>query len=684
MKKKLISLLTAAALLLSPVLPAVAAEAVEPYGQPYVTSIVDGMVTADLPKPDLRDDFFLNVNYEWLRDTALPPDKARIGGLSDTEDLVNERMNALFTDESITGREAELVREFYQMCLDWESRARGREFLLKHLRPIQDIATLEDLTAYLTSEECTYYGYSMCQPTLETHLKKPGEWMVAVGWPTLSMWDSAEYAELTLFGATTGKFHDSSAYRVLQYAGFTEQQARDVVRRNYKYESLLAPAILTEEEQSASDAMERMFNVCTREELAALSPNFPILGILDSYGFDPKLDIVVLMPASLEKLNALYTEENVPLMRAYLLFQKTFFEMQFLDEANYREYQSLLTEYQGTAEVEADEDAARALTETYLSQFVDQMYLRKYTTEKTRENVIELMREIVSTYREMLSGETWLTEQTREKALRKLDAMALNAVRPDNWQDWSGFTFRTRAEGGSFLEAYSELRRCKMELKRRNSYGQPDPGVWSKDAAYSVNAQYDKPTNSINIYAGILSGNYYRDDMPREELLAGIGSVIAHEISHAFDTEGSRFDETGAFNDWWTEADRAAFDARAQKLIACFDSLRPWRDGSPYSGTLVQQEAIADLGSMACVLRIAEKTQGFDYDAFFRAFATLRRRKMTEITLEKNRVDPHPMDHLRVNVTLAQFPKFQQTYSIQPGDGMYVAPEDRIAVWGMD
>jgi putative endopeptidase len=408
------------------------------------------------------------------------------------------------------------------------------------------------------------------------------------------------------------------------------------------------------------------------------------LAIIDSRNFNPELVINLDSPAWLEKLNELYTEGNVPMMRAYLLYEKTYFTMQFLDEATYREYQKIDMAYEGADESESDESAAMGYAHTYLSQFVDKMYLQKYTSDKTRDDIIGVMRGIIAAYREMLREETWLTEETREQAIKKLDTMTLNAVWPDSWEDWSGYTFRSRVEGGNLMEATTELRRCQQELERKNSYEKPDQGIWPAGASSSVNARYNKQNNSINIYAGILNGDVYREDMTPEELLAGAGTIIAHEISHAFDTEGSQFDETGAFRDWWTDADREAFDRRAAKLIAYYDSLRPWKDGSPCSGIMVQAEAIADLGSMACIMRIAEKMENFDYDEFFRAYAELRRRKLTENAFENGfRTNLHPMDHLRVNVLLAQFPEFQETYDIQPGDGMYVAREDRIGIWGM-
>ncbi|MBQ6325970.1 MAG: endopeptidase, partial [Clostridia bacterium] len=196
-----------------------------------------------------------------------------------------------------------------------------------------------------------------------------------------------------------------------------------------------------------------------------------------------------------------------------------------------------------------------------------------------------------------------------------------------------------------------------------------------------VNAFYNPQDNSINILAGILNGEVYNEDMSYEQKLGGIGTVIGHEISHAFDTNGAQFDKDGAMANWWTEEDYAAFQARAQKLAAWYDGFIPW-EGAAYSGQQVQTEAIADMGGMKSLLAIGAQQVDFDYDAFFRQYATVWRMQALPaylVTLVAQ--DTHPMRYLRINATLAQFDEFIDFYGIQPGDGMYVAPEDRVAVW---
>ena len=157
--------------------------------------------------------------------------------------------------------------------------------------------------------------------------------------------------------------------------------------------------------------------------------------------------------------------------------------------------------------------------------------------------------------------------------------------------------------------------------------------------------------------------------------------VIAHEISHAFDDNGANYDAEGRLNNWWEPEDAAAFQARAEKLAAYYDGYEPYPGGT-YSGARVQSEAIADMASMKCMLAIAAETEGFDYDAFFRQYATVWRTKMLRSALTVTlATDPHPLGCLRTNVTVQQFEEFYETYGVKPGDGMYLAPEERVSVW---
>ncbi len=170
--------------------------------------------------------------------------------------------------------------------------------------------------------------------------------------------------------------------------------------------------------------------------------------------------------------------------------------------------------------------------------------------------------------------------------------------------------------------------------------------------------------------------------MSNEEKYGALGAVIGHEISHAFDSNGAQFDENGSLNNWWTDADMAAFGERVSKLADYFDKIVAFDDGTPNSGKLVQAEATADMGGIRVMLMLAEKIDGFDYDRFFRAYAHLWQWVESLQASEQYALsDPHPRCYQRVNVTLQQFDEFLETYGVKEGDGMYLAPQDRIAVW---
>ena len=169
--------------------------------------------------------------------------------------------------------------------------------------------------------------------------------------------------------------------------------------------------------------------------------------------------------------------------------------------------------------------------------------------------------------------------------------------------------------------------------------------------------------------------------MSTEEHYAGIGTVIGHEISHAFDTNGAQFDASGSLNNWWTEADYNAFLTRAQKLIDYYDAMTAF-GGYHVQGGNIQTEAIADLAGVKCMLGLLDQREDVDYRAFFEAYAKLWARLNTrEMEYFCLMQDTHPLHYLRVNVSVQQFDQFLEAFDITEGDGMYLAPADRILVW---
>ena len=301
-------------------------------------------------------------------------------------------------------------------------------------------------------------------------------------------------------------------------------------------------------------------------------------------------------------------------------------------------------------------------------------------TDETKTEVTAITREIMDEYRVMLSEETFLTEETRKEAINKLDNLTLRIAKPDKWEDDSELDFAGSDEGGNLISAQDEVGAYWVKRMQSRINQKVDRELWTS-RIQQVNAFYDPSQNSITLCGGILGGTLYNSNMSREELFANVGDTIAHEISHAFDTTGCQFDEKGNLRNWWTQQDQAAFAERADRLAAYYDNIEPFMDVYCV-GNQIEGEAIADLVAMKILLRIANDDKSFDYDKFFRAFSETWR---TITTIQSDYYalsqDTHPLPYLRVNCVVQQFEEFYETYGVKKGDGMYLAPKDRLEVW---
>ncbi len=209
-----------------------------------------------------------------------------------------------------------------------------------------------------------------------------------------------------------------------------------------------------------------------------------------------------------------------------------------------------------------------------------------------------------------------------------------------------------------------------------------DRTKWDNEmSSLTSNAYFNPEQNSINILPGILAGDIYDPYGNKEENMGGIGVIVGHEITHSIDNLGSEYDDLGRRSNWWDSKDKETFSRKTDVLKNYYSALSPYPGALNYDGNSVQGEAMADMGGLKGMLGIAAKNPDFDYDLFFRAFARSWCSKYSYGLALSNAKDVHPMDFLRVNVVLQQFDKFNETYDISEGDGMYLPEEKRVIVW---
>ncbi len=646
---------------------------------PWLNSNVTGAIKDAKYSPALKDDFYVTVNRDWLMNATLKPGYPRTGAFMELQDTIDERLKGMMTDATISGHDAELVRRLYALWLDWNSRnAEGLADLDKQAGRIMSVKTLDELNAYFMEEETLYSGEMLAGFGLGRDNKNSESHNLELSSTGLSLGDSAEYRKRTANGDRTKKMHDGIVSYMLRRLGYTEEFARNILGSSYRFEEKIAAHEMTLQELYAPSAIDKMYNPITMDELREKSPVFPFADIIAAH--NAVSDLMNLQePEWLKALNELYTESNLEDMKAYLLANLVKGYITITDEAAYREYQRLSRERLGISESKQDIDLAVDFVHGNLSVPVSRIYVERYVPESAKKEVEDIIRQTVKYYRSMLESEEWLSESTRKKAVEKLDAMRLNSAYPEKWVDFSEYEI---SDVMSLYEAVKSLKKYKVQryfYDRLNT--KVDHDLWINDVVV-VNAYYQPSENSINIIAGIMGGDFYRPEMSYEEKLGGLGMVIGHEISHAFDTRGAQFGKTGNVESWWTDDDRANFTKRADRLIKYIDTFRVDDSGEHYNGALVQTETIADMAGVKAMLGIAEGMKDFDYDKFFRQYARIWKMIQTrEMSDMRIKTDVHALPYIRVNAIVQQYEEFFRTYGIKDGDNMYLSPENRVAVW---
>ncbi len=627
-------------------------------------------------KAEAKDDFFTYVNYDWTQTASIPDGYSSYGAFMEVTETVMGQVIDLLQNGEATSHDAELPQILYRKAIDLDKRnADGVAELAAEIEAIEAFDSMDDLTAYQTDPNAMYgvlLGVGVTTDFVDSTL-----YVGLTGDMPLSLGDPAEYAARTDYGTRVEEANIFLMRKIYAHMGRTEEEGEAVYRKALEVESKIAPYMFTVAQQSDPSYYAMIYNVMTPEEVYALNDVYPMKEMMVNCGLDKCPMIIVTNPQLHAACEELYVEENLEGFKAMLIYQYIAGACGSLDQACLDigdAYSAMISGSQGSLPIE--QRAYLGVSNT-LPSLVGRMYAEAYFTEETRQDVLSMIEKIVAVYRSRLENNDWLSEATREQAIHKLDSMRVNVGYGAKWPDYSGLNIPADCTYYGAKKAVAEYESAQAMAKIGTRV---DPDEWGF-ATQEVNAFYNPADNSINILAGILSSPFYTPGGSMEANLGAIGIVIGHEITHAFDATGSQFDADGNMVNWWTDEDRAAFEARSAKVADYFSAIEVL-PGVPSNGVMMQGEAVADLGGMSAALEIAKGVEGFDYNAFFEAFAAMWRQIDIAESLEYLvRFDPHPANHLRVNVTLQQFDEFYETYGIAEGDGMYLAPDQRLNVW---
>ena len=393
----------------------------------------------------------------------------------------------------------------------------------------------------------------------------------------------------------------------------------------------------------------------------------------------------------IDKLENFYKPKNVEDMKAYFKARLALESIRYLDKQAYEYYMdsNLDRTNQFAQRIDRDPDLVffSMLNKNVLTAAVDQMYIDYCFDENTYNEIKDFVKQIKAKYEILIEQSTFLSDASKKAVKEKLYKMGENVIKPSNRADFTGVTLKTKEEGGTFLDALCVLSRLANEHTGVIVQQQIPKDYWDiYDGSLSTtvtNATYDGMQNCIYIRAGILVEPVYTPDAPIEKKLGSFVTVVGHEISHAFDSKSIYYDAEGRESKVITKEELELWSDTAERIGSHFEGYKAFDGAEEYnSSTMISGEVIADAEGVKCALMIAKDHENFDYDMFFRSFAGFWKFVMTKQEqmnlINKN---PHPLEFLRINYTLAQFDEFVETYGIKPGDGMYMDPSERIIIW---
>ncbi|MBY6223666.1 M13 family metallopeptidase [Ferrimonas balearica] len=655
-----------------------------PQGKPEL-----GTFGIDLSARDLSvrpgDDFFAYASGNWYDNYEMPADKTRFGAFNKLAERSEERVKGIIDDilsRDDLNQEEQLIADFYRAYMDVETvNAAGLKPIQGTLDQIEAIDSRADLTtvfgeAWLTGASSPLAG-GMWFNRLDPNQYELSLFATGLGLPDRSFYleDSERFVKIR-------EAYLAHIAEMLSFAGVENAESR-------------AEAILALETKMAEQQWPRekrrnrdlTLNQVKREDLAKEYPGFDWDRFIAPSGYQlPQLNIAY--PEPTKAMIELIGNEPLAVWQDYLTFHTISNNAGFLTDeiydANFRFYGTTLS-----GQAEPRERWKRAIeqmsgTES-LGFAIGKVYVAKYFPESSKQQMSELVENLRTALGQRIDQLDWMGEETKVNARAKLAAFNPKIGYPDVWQSFDGLELSDDDLVGNVqaLRRFFHAQSVERELEKtdRNRWGM---------TPQRVNAYYNSSFNEIVFPAAILQAPFFDPNADPAVNYGGIGAVIGHEMGHGFDDQGSKSDANGIQRNWWTDEDRAAFEARAASLVAQYNKYEPIPNNF-VNGQNSLGENIGDVGGLAMAYHAyklslngeeAPVIDGMTGDQrFFLAWAQVWKEKRTEQSmLNQLRAGTHAPGRYRA-LAPRNHDAWYEAFDVQPGDELYIPKEDRVRIW---
>ena len=630
----------------------------------------------------VQDDLYQYVNGEWLKNAVIPADKPATGiGNMLAEKVDKQLMEDLA--EFTKGKELpdlpimEDVVRLYKKALDTDARTEaGMKPLYPLLRKLKSIKTVREFNENVLELFYARVEFPF-QLNVSENWKDTSRYALWIWDPGLLLPDTTYY-DKPLTKAYLMFYLKKMVRSLLEHTELTGREQKQYIKDTIAFDDLLRRKVF-----SSSEFMEnyhKLYRPMPAEEFYKLSGDLDVKGLFEKlYGEGAPDLIAATNPRFMEAFRDIFNEKNFPLF-IHWCYVRTVYNYAYAQDLSpelYAVSSRYINKIMGIKAMPPLEKQAYHLLFDMFDQPIGVYYGRKYFGEAAKADATSMVERIIETYKERIRKNAFLAEETKEKAILKLSSMKIKMGYPDNYDPY--FDTLKVKEDALYFDAVQDIRVKKLKHRFLRLNEPVDRGEWTM-AGHVVNARYDTSKNDITFPAAILQKPYYSVDQKIEENLGGIGAVIGHEISHAFDNNGAHFDENGNLSDWWKEEDFKTFEELTKGMIEQFDGI-PFHGGK-VNGKLVVSENIADAGGMAVTLEIMHGLPDPDYKAYFlnwgRVWGLKAKESYIKLLLT---IDEHSPNELRANMMPRNFTEWYEAFDVKPTEKMYLPEDKRIVIW---
>lgn len=627
----------------------------------------------------IQDDLYTYVNQKTLDALVIPDDKPYAGGFAELADgvekIMMEEFEAMTTAGSYPGEHMARACTLYAIAKDAQKKEQhGITPALKNLSALDQIHSLADFSREF--KNLTLKGISTpINIGVDTDMKNTKRRLVYIQGAGVILPDASYYKpEMAEQKAQLIGIWTNVAKAVMAKTDLSPEDQEKYVTDALAFDEIIGGLAKTSEEWAK---YVEMYNPMEAGQVADMLSTIDFGAILtDLFGHVPAT-VVVTEPRYFENFTKLFHADNLELYKHWAYVTGLLKSCSFLSE-ELRDMGGMYSRaIMGVAKMQSIEKFAYNLAAGMYSDPVGMYYGDKYFGEEAKRDITEIVYQIIDTYKERIKTNDILGEGTKEKAILKLSKMGVKMGYPDKARPiYDKLVFN---EEDSLFDIVLSLKAIR-ELDMLAKLDMPtEPENWAMPG-HMVNACYDPFVNDITFPAAILQPPFYSLKQTRSENLGGIGAVIGHEISHAFDSNGAKCDECGNINDWWTADDFKRFETKVNQMIEQFDGIElPW---GKVNGSFIVSENMADNGGMSVTLDIMSRTDGASYEEYFSNWARVWCQKARpEYSKMLLAVDVHGPCILRANITPRNFTEWYTAFDVKETDQMYIAPEKRIVIW---